>query len=49
MNWFKKKVKLQIGQVWAAKDLNPFSRSEYENEIIDIKDGYFLSKSYVAQ
>jgi hypothetical protein len=48
MNWFNKK-ELKIGQVWAMKDSDPFHKSEFVDEIIDLKDGYVLVQPHIAE
>ena len=37
---FKRKKKLEIGQIWKSHDDDPFITNYYCNEIIDLKDGW---------
>ena len=47
MTWFWQK-ELKIGQIWTMKDSDPFHKSEFETEIIDIKNKYVLTKIRIA-
>ena len=46
MNIFKKKKKLEIGQIWANKPTSPFGEIWY-TEILDLKEGWVEAKSWV--
>mgnify|MGYP000010201743 CR=1 FL=1 len=43
MNWFKRKVKPQVGDIWCKDYEDPFSERT-AIEILDVREGYALCK-----
>lgn len=47
MHWFWQK-ELKIGQIWIMKENNPFDKSEFCVEILNIKNGWILCEEKIT-